>query len=509
MTDTRTLLGLDVGNTVIKAVLFDQSGRQIALSAMDGRSASPQPDHVERDLDDLWEKTCQVIRDVIAKSGTDPMRIAAIGCAGHGNGLYLLDRSDAPLLGIQSLDARAAALARHLHDSNGEPLHRLCLQKPWPAQTPTLLAWIKRNRADIYARAGTLLLCKDFVTFKLTGEKVSEMSDMSGCGLLRMPTCSYDDTLLTLYGLEDAAALLPQLIAPTAIAGGVDRKAADATGLAPGTPVIGGLFDVVASALGSGVVKPGQASIIAGTWSVNQVLSEAPVIDPGIFMISGFGEDRFINIESSATSAANLEWYVREFVECGKGRDKPFDYCNQRVAAVVPAADDPIYHPYLYGSGQDADMRAGFYGLAGRHGEGHILRALFEGVVFEHRRHIEKLTSAGVDFGDAVLSGGGARSPVWPQIFADCLGRTMTVSPCEETGALGAAIAAGRGAGLFEDLDTGVARMTTPGKTFTPNPERKAHYDQRYRQFLDLTEALSVFWKSRQAAMIRRPASGV
>ncbi len=494
MADARYLLGLDAGNTVIKAVLFDLAGRQVALSAMDGSSATPQPGHVERDLGELWENACRVIRNVIAEAHIDPAQIAAIGCAGHGNGLYLLDRQNAPLLGIQSLDTRASSLAQDLAGRVGDRLHGLCLQTPWPAQTPALLAWVRRHRPELYARAGTLLLCKDFVTFKLTGEKVSDISDMSGCGLLRMPECAYDDALLTLYGLEDAAPLLPRLIEPNAIAGRVSDSAAAATGLNPGTPVAGGLFDVVASALGSGVVKPGQASIIAGTWSINQVLSETPVVDPNIFMVSGFGDGRFANIEASATSAANLEWYVREFIERGAHHDDPFGHCNARVAAVTPSADDPIYHPYLYGSGQGADRRAGFYGLAGWHDEGHMLRALYEGVVFEHRRHIEQLMSAGVNFDDAVLSGGGARSPVWPQIFADCLGRTISVSQCEETGALGAAIVAGQAAGLFDSLDAGVAQMAAAGRTFAPDSNMKAHYDRRYRLFLDLTAALDGFW---------------
>jgi L-xylulokinase len=224
------------------------------------------------------------------------------------------------------------------------------------------------------------------------------------------------------------------------------------------------------------------------------VLSNAPVVDPTVFMVSCFGEGRFVNIEASATSAANLEWYVRGFVERGKHHDDPFGFCNDLIGSVAPASDDPIFHPYLYGSGQGAHMRAGFYGLAGWHSEGHVLRALFEGVVFEHRRHIERLTSAGVDFGDAVLSGGGSRSPIWPQMFADCMGKTMTVAACEETGALGAAITAGLGAGVFKNFDAGVLSMTSAKTTFIPNPSMKLHYDRRYELFCELAQAMASYW---------------
>jgi L-xylulokinase len=211
-------------------------------------------------------------------------------------------------------------------------------------------------------------------------------------------------------------------------------------------------------------------------------------------MVSGFAPERFMVIESSATSAANLEWYVRELVERGGHHDDPFGYCNARVAEVRPAADDPIFLPFLYGSGQGAEFRAGFHGIAGWHGEGQLLRALFEGVMFEHRRHVDVLRSAGVRFDMATLSGGGARSPVWPQLFADGLGLSVSVAEAQETGALGAAIGAGIGAGVFPDPEAGVAAMTRTKARYAPDPAMTTHYDARYRRYLALTEAMRPLW---------------
>ena len=492
--DARYLLGLDAGNTVIKAVLFDLDGRQVSAFALDGRSSTPAPGHVERDLDELWRNAREAIGGCIAEAGIDPGQIAAIGCAGHGNGLYLLDRSDRPLIGIQSLDTRAAGLAEELAATVGEKLHAICLQTPWPSQTPVLLSWLRRNRPETYERAGALIMCKDYITFKLTGRKVSDISDMSGCGLLRMPDGRYDANLLALYGLEGAEDLLPPPIDPADIAGTVTAEAAEETGLAVGTPVVAGYFDVISSALGSGVVAPGAASIIAGTWSINQVISSAPVVDPSVFMVSAFGPDRYMNMDNSATSASNLEWYVRELVERGGHRSDPFAYCNARLAEVSPRADDPFFHPYLYGSSLGAEYRAGFYGLAGWHGEGHLLRALFEGVVFEHRRHIEVLKKAGVSFETATLSGGGSRSPHWPQMFADCLGVPISIAEAQETGALGAAIGAGIGAGLFADYEEGVHRMTRIRQEFEPDAALGAHFDRRYAMYRELADTLRDFW---------------
>jgi L-xylulokinase len=489
----RYLLGLDAGNTVIKAVLFDLTGKQIAMSAMDGQSSRPAPGYVERDLDELWSNARRVIRECLEQSGIAADQIAAIGCAGHGNGLYLIDAAGDALLGVQSLDTRAADLAAELA-GQGDALHAISLQKPWPAQTPTLLAWVKRHRPQIYARAATVLMSKDFINFRLTGERTGDISDMSGAGFLRMPECRYDDQLMALYGLEDAISILPRLVAPSDIAGRVSAKAAAETGLAQGTPVIGGYFDVVSSALGAGSVRAGSASIIAGSWGINQVFSQEPAINPDVFMVAGFGPGRFVNIESSATSAANLEWYVREFLERGGHHDDPFGYCNSLIAKLAPADDDPFYHPFLYGSGQGAEFRAGFYGIAGWHREAHLLRALFEGVMFEHRRHIGVLQGAGLALAEATLAGGGSRSPVWPQMFADGLNLPVTVATARETGALGAAIGAGVGVGLFADYEAGATAMTSAAARYTPDPEMVAHYDKRYRRYLDLTARMRGFW---------------
>jgi L-xylulokinase len=500
----RYLLGLDAGNTVIKAVLFDLNGRQVAMHAIDGRSHAPQPGHVERDLNELWANACEAIRTCITSAGIDPSTIAGIGCAGHGNGLYLVDAAGEPLLGIQSLDTRASEVAASLDAKAGDALHAICLQRPWPSQTPTLLAWVKANQPSLYADAATVMLCKDFITFRLTGGRVSDISDMSGAGFVRMPDATYDDDLLALYGLEDAKAKLPPLLEPVDVAGTVTAEAAGQTGLTIGTPVIAGYFDVVSSAIGAGVVDPGEASIIVGTWSINQVFSETAVIDPKVFMVARFGPGRFVNIESSATSAANLEWYVRELVERVQHQDDPFGHCNAALGKVDPSPDDPIFHPFLYGSRLGSDYRGGFYGLAGWHKEGHLLRALFEGVMFEHRRHIEVLSAAGVTFDRAVLSGGGSRSPHWPQMFADGLGVPITVPEARETGALGAAIGAGIAVGIFADYEAGISAMTRPRAVFQPVPARTAHYDRRYRLYGAISDAMRPLWKELISA--QRPA---
>jgi L-xylulokinase len=503
------LLGLDAGNTVIKAVIFDRTGRELAHAGEEGHSRMPHPGHVERDLGELWANAKRVIRTCLDKAGIAASDIAAIGCAGHGNGLYTLDRDGEPLIAIQSLDTRATGLVEEWAATGvGDRAYPIARQRPWSSQAPTLLAWLKRHRPDLFRRIGTVFFSKDFVVNRLTGQRVSEVSDMSGAGLLDLASRRYDKGLMEAYGLADCMDLLPPLIESADIAGTVTEEVARETGLAAGTPVIGGLFDVVASALGSGVSRTGSASIIAGTWSVNQVIIDTPDLDSPVFMSSTFDRTRYMAMENSATSAANLEWLVREFFE-GEHEEgvSPFDACCAFAAAVEPAGDDPLYHPYLYGAQQDGHARAGFYGIAGWHTKGHLVRALLEGVAFGHRQHIETIRKAGATFDEAVLSGGGSRSLLWPQIFADVLGVPVTVAVSRETGALGAAIAAGTGVGLFADFTEGANAMVRVDRHYKVNGALAAHYNRRYALYKDITEAMTPLWRRLSATESR--AAGV
>lgn len=494
--DSPLLLGLDAGNTVVKAVLFDAAGNEVAQSRRSCASIHPKPGQVERNMAELWSAACGVIRECLAKANAKPGTIAAIGCAGHGNGLYLLDRGGAPLLAIQSLDNRAASVAESLSaNGNGGELHEICLQKPWPAQTASLLAWLRAYAPEVYSRAGTAFMCKDFITFRLTGRRVADISDLSAAGLVRMPLCAYDDELLRLYGLADAKTLLPDIVKPTEVVGHVTSDAAAMTGLRQGTPVVGGLFDVVSSALGSGAVDEGQASVIIGTWSINQLISNRAIADPNVFMVSAFADNRFVSIESSATSAANLEWYACELAKGVDQDEDIFGECDRRASEVLPALDDPFFHPFLYGSRQGASFRAGFNGIAGWHNECHLLRALFEGVTFEHRRHIDVLRNSGLRFVSAKLAGGGARSSLWRQMFADMLEIPISVAKCDETGALGAAIAAGVGVGIFANFADGVHATVREGAVHKPDPSMTAHYAERYAIYLQLIDAMKPVWQ--------------
>jgi len=490
------ILGIDAGNTMIKAVLFDLSGRVLSVAECAGETHQPQEGYAERPVEDIWRGVSNAVSRCLQQAGTRGSEVIAVGAAGHGNGLYALDRQQRPLFGIQSIDHRASSTVQALESSGAaQQIYALSLQKPWPAATPVLISWIRQHQPERWAQIGHLLCAKDVIAHFLCGNVSADYSDAAGAGLIDYRQRSYSRELLALYGIEEALALLPPLRESCEVTGVVSARAAQLTGLPAGIPVVAGMFDVVASAVGSGVVNCGEASIVAGTWSINQVVVDKPDYLRPVFMNSIIERDRYMAIEASATSAANLDWFLREFDDgrAGQGAARSSD----SVAQVRPDAQLPLYHPYLYSGRKAEPAKAGFYGLGGWHTRADMLFALFEGVTFAHRAHIDRLRAAGITVNQATLSGGATRSSVWPQMFADVLGMPIRVATCHETGALGAALCAGVGVGQWPNLAAAVQQaVTLAPEALQPRAARFAFHDTRYRLFKKLELAMSDIWRT-------------
>ncbi|MCL4296355.1 MAG: carbohydrate kinase [Anaerolineae bacterium] len=496
------LLGLDNGNTVSKAALFDLRGKELQVASRKVETHYPRPGWTERSMDSLWQETAGAIREVIAKAGVKPEEIAGIGSSGHGNGLYPLDKAGKPAWnGIQSLDTRATEIVDGWNTiALRDQAFPHTLQSFWPAQPNALLAWFKQHEPAVYERIGAVLLCKDYVNYCLTGEIRSDYTDMSATSLLDVPNRCYSAELMALYGIPEMAEALPRPAYSFEVIGKVTPKAAAATGLAVGTPVVGGLFDVDASAIGAGVTQPDQACIIVGSWSINEVVTAKPIISPDIFMTTIFADPEYwLTIEASATSATNLEWFVNQFcaeerLEASRRGVSVYEVCNEVVANVPIESASLIFHPFLYGSNVQATARAGFYGVGGWHTRAHLLRALYEGVVYSHLNHVEKLRQAGADFDMARLTGGGARSEVWTQMFADTLEVLIEVPDGMETGAHGAAISAGIGAGIYANYREATEQAISIVRVHEPGEGRTPFYLARYQEYKQLLEAMGQPW---------------
>lgn len=501
---TRYLLGIDNGNTFSKAALFDLQGKEIAVANCTADTTFPHPGWTERDMEMLWQSSATAIREVLAKSGIRPDEIAGIGNTGHGNGVYLLDKAGRPLRnGIQSMDTRAAAVVTAWERANIHPqVFPYTLQSFWPAQPNALLVWLKQNEPHNYERLGAVLLVKDYIKYRLTGEITTDYTDMSAANLMDVRNKRYSSELLALYDLSDAAAALPPLKQSCEVVGQVTPAAAQETGLAVGTPVVSGLFDVDASAIGAGVFGPNQACLVMGSWSINEVVTTDPIVDPSLFMTTIFADPAyFVTIEGSATSATNLEWFVNQFCSEERAEAKRrgisvYEVCSEEVAGLPPGSSSIIFHPFLFGSNVQPTARAGFYGVAGWHTRAHMLRALYEGVVFGHLSHVEKLRAAGAQIGAARLAGGGSRSQVWSQMFADTIQVPMEVTDGNELGARGAALSAGIGAGIYRDYADAVSQAVSVVRVHEPDPATTPLYLARYAEYKRLTQVMQAPWEA-------------
>ena len=317
-----------------------------------------------------------------------------------------------------------------------------------------------------------------------------------------VPNKRYSQELLDFYDIPEIFDALPPLKQSNEVIGEVNSFAAGETGLAVGTPVVGGLFDVDASAIGSGVVDVNQACLVMGSWSINEVITKDPIVHPEIFMTTIFADpELFLTIEGSATSATNLEWFVNQFcaeerLEGEKRGISVYEVCSEAVESLPPGSTNIIFHPFLFGSNIQPSARAGFYGIAGWHTRAHLLRALYEGVVFGHLSHIEKLREAGGQIDAARLAGGGSRSKVWSQMFADTIQVPMEVTDGNELGAKGAALSAGIGAGLYKDFDEAVQAAVNVIRTHEPDPETTPLYLERYAEYKNLVDVMKTPWDS-------------
>jgi L-xylulokinase len=497
------LLGIDNGCTVSKAAIFDLEGHEVQVAGRAIDLDCPRPGWTERSMDGVWRTTSQAIREAIERAGINARDIVGIGTTGHGNGVYLLDRAGQPLrAGIVSTDTRAADIVTDWYrNGRHDQAFPRTMQSFWPAQPNALLAWIKQYEPENYRRIGSVLLIKDYVKYCLTGVASGDFSDTSASSLLDSARGEYSRDLLELYDIPEILAALPPLAQSFDVVGKVTPAAAQATGLAAGTPVVGGLIDIEASALGTGVFRPGQASIVCGSWSINQIVTSQPLAAPHIFMTIPYTvPGLWLTVEASATSASNLEWFVKHFcaeerAEAQKRGISVYEVCNELADSLPPGGTSVIFHPFLFGSNVQATARAGFYGVAGWHTKAHLLRALYEGVVYGHLSHIEKLEGIGAHIEMVRLSGGGSRSRVWTQIFADTLRLPVEVADGSEMGARGAAISAGIGVGVYRDHADATARAVRIVRRQEPNPQATPHYLARYAEYRRLLEAMQTPWE--------------
>lgn len=501
-------IGLDNGGTATKAALFDSRGNEIGSVGVATAAITPRPGFIERDMEEMWDANCRVVKGVLEKTGVSPDDVAGIGIAGHGKGLYLWGKDDRPLRnGIISTDNRAYMYPeKWAKDGTEEKVFALSCQHIMACQPVSLLAWLRDNEPENYANIKYVFECKDYVRFRLTGEAKAEITDYSGANLMNLHTGAYDDDLLALFGLQAIRDALPPLCRATDICGYVTAEAAAKCGLKEGTPVVGGMFDINACALAAGVTDPSAICMIAGTWSINEYIRKAPVLDGTVQMNSLFClPDYYLVEESSATSAGNFEWFIRELLPelkeiCKNNGRSIYDIVDEWVENIPPRTFVPVFLPFMMSSNVHPNAKGTFVGLSMNHTREHLARSIFEGITFCHRYHFEKLMATRQEPPKVIrLAGGAARAKVWAQMFADVMKIPVETVRANETGALGCAIAAAVAAGEYATLDEAIRNMTVIEEAIMPDPEAGAVYDEKYHLYCRIIESLDGVWDEMQA----------
>ncbi|MDR1493329.1 MAG: carbohydrate kinase [Planctomycetaceae bacterium] len=498
------LIGVDCGSTMVKAAVFDSAGKEYATASRKVEHIYLHSGWTENNMDALWNGVCITIREVLQRSEIEPRQIACVACTGHGNGLYLVAHDGTPARnGIISSDSRARKYIEEWTREN--LLDRLLpktMQTIWAAQPNALLRWLMDNEPETLAKTKYLFMCKDFVRYRLTGEAYMELSDMSGTSLIDVGKAAYDDEILDAWGILDWKKIMPPLRRSADICGTITREAASATGLAEGTPVAGGMFDIDACGLAVGMTDESLFCMVAGTWGNNQFISKTPVADPDMFMTSCYSIDGYyLMLEGSATSASNLEWFVSQFFESDrellklKGMTKSvYDHCGELVLQTQPSDSAILFLPYLYGGPVSLDAKGCLFGLDGRQTRSHVLRAVFEGIIFGHRWHLTRLTRFCERPKTIRLTGGAANSSVWSQMFADVFQIPVEIPAGAELGCLGAAICGAYATGLYPSYESACQNMVVIDRVYPPNPAFAEIYDEKYGRYLKLLEILQPVW---------------
>lgn len=498
------LLGIDSGLTVTKAVLFDIDGRTLSVARRRVAQSFPHPRHVERDMDEFWNATADAIAEAISTSGRPASDILAIATTAHGDGVYMLDSERRPLgAGILSLDSRAVDIAENwVNGPVAEQSIAITGQLPHASAPSAILAWVKENEPERFSRIAHVIACKDWLRFCLTGEVGTDRTEAS-TSFTDVQTQDYSRDALALFGLEDLWNALPPMSRSDEIVGGVSAVCAARTGLVAGTPVVGGLHDVTASALGVGGLKIGTVAVVAGTYSINETLSAEPRVNPSWFCRNGIAPGEWNNMSISPASTANYDWFLdklcpserRVSEETGRSIH---DMLRPEIDAALAKPSTALFHPYLFGSPYGAMASGAFFGLRGWQERGDMLRAVWEGIAFNHRIHVDHLKE-GFAISAARLTGGVSRSPAFAQMFANVLGMPVTVTETDEAAAWGAALCAGKGAGVFADVYSDPRDLDAIGCTYIPDAERSAQYEKRFALFREIASALGPLWPKIEA----------
>ena len=486
------MVAIDVGTGSTRAAVMSADGRVLALHASEYEQIVPAHGWSEQRPVDWWDAACVTLRVVTERARAEGWQIDAVAACGQMHGTVLVDDDGHPTRETVPLwnDKRTLDLVRRFEaEEDVAAWLPLTANPPTPAWPAFKLQWLRDHAPEAWARTATVLMPKDYVNLRLTGERAMDWTDAACSFLMDPATGAWSDAVIDRLGL-DRSKLAPIRL-PTEILGRVTREAAALTGLAEGTPVLVGGADYPVALLGSGVCRPGMASEVAGTSAIVTLVTERPVLDPEICNV-GTPEGNwgaFVLLESGGDAA---RWARRAF----HGGELSYGAILDMAAKAVPGSDGLFFLPYLSGErlGAHRNSRAQLFGLSAGHGLAQMHRAVLEGVGFAVNRHL-RVMEAATDTRPEVLiaSGGGAKADLWLRIKAAIYGRPILIPEEPECGLVGCAALAAVALGRARDLPEAVSCTVRHGREVLPDPawtERYAAMQPVFDRIYERSQAL-------------------
>jgi xylulokinase len=485
-------LAIDVGTGSVRAALINVDGEMLAFSTKEHDQIVPRFGWSEQRPQTWWEGTVASIHAVLEQVSGASKRILALAACGQMHGTVLIDDDGHLVLERVPLwnDKRTRSIVDNfLRTQDTDALLPVVANPPTVAFPAFKLAWLKQNESKAYRAASTVLMPKDYINFRLTGERAIDVSEATCSYLLDIQQGRWSEQIAGLLGLD--LKKFPPLRNASDVLGSVTRAAASETGLIDGTPVVVCAGDFPMTLLGSGVTQPGMGSDVTGTSTLITLIAKSPVLDPIITNVQGVtGSWAAFTILDAGGDA--MRWARRAFHEKQYSYDRLVE-----LAAEAPAGSAGLlFLPYLNGErlARKGNSRAQFVGLTSGHETRHLHRAIMEGVGFASRRNIEIMKSRGNLLERVVASGGGAKTQLWLEIKASIYGCPMLTLENPECGVVGCAILAGVGTGVFRDVNEGVARLVRYEAEIQPNPEWTGRYERMAGLFDRIYEQSEQYW---------------
>jgi xylulokinase len=494
----RCVLGLDIGTTSTIGVLIRPPDQTLALASRPVALRSDQVGWAEEDPEQWWANVGEIVRELMRSSGASPADVAAVGVAGMLPAVVLLDSSGRLLRpSIQQSDARCGAEVAELRAEIDE---NAFLAKAGNGINQQLVApklrWIERHEAEVFARIATVFGSYDYINWRLTAERAVEQNWALEAGFVDLKTHAIDDALVALAHIPRAA--LPRKVASHEILGVVSNQGAAESGLEPGTPVIGGAADHIASALGAGVVGAGDVLLKFGGSVDILTATDHAIPDPRLFLDYHLKPGLFVPNGCMSTGGSALNWFARQFAsgeaEAAERAGLTIHQWLDRLPDARPAGSDGlVVTPYFLGEKtpiHDAGARATFDGLTLSHDIGHLWRALLEAYAYAIAHHVEVMNEIGYRTERFIVSDGGSTSRVWMQIVADVLQQPVQRLAGHPGSCVGAAWAAAIGAGLASDWSA-ISAFVRPADRIEPRPETAETYRRGYRRYREIYRSLA------------------